>query len=142
MPSFQFGYVPGSGFQPLFSGNPYSGTVLPKGYLQLHASKNNSGAVYVALSGAYPVSGQVSLLVGSGGATINSGSIANPASGGMDGYELFPGDTIQIPRGAFLVRQGVTSGNLSAGPQSGTIGICVGCDPAVSGQGRLHYEFF
>jgi hypothetical protein len=117
---------------PLISGDPYSGgLVVPVGGLQVRADKNNSGNVYLSLSGAFVFSGQVGCLPTSGGPTITSGAM--PLSGGvssglMDGFPLGPGDAFFIPRSALLV----------TGAYSGTYQPCVGCDPAASGQARIH----
>lgn len=138
MPGFVVNYVPGSGFCPLLSGNPWSGQpTVPVGGLQLRADKNNSGNIYVSLSGAYQFSGQLSTLVGSGGPTINSGTWAILSGGGfsgrglLDAMPLYPGDTYFLPK--IADRQNF----------SGQFGICVGQDAACSGGfGRLWWEAF
>lgn len=135
MPSFVLGYVAGSGFTPLFSGNPWSGRVEPVGGLQIVSDKNNSGNIYVSLSGGNAFSGQISTLVGSGGPTITSGAM--PISGGMqigfmDGIPVGPGGAYFVPRLAIQ----------NTGPNSGTFNICVGCDLACSGLARVYAEAF
>ena len=141
MPSTVINYVPGSGFCPLFSGNPWSGQpTVPVGGIQLRAAPQNSGYLYISLSGAYPVSGVMSTLVGSGGPTINSGTWAalsgNPIRAGgtgiMDAMPLAPGDTYFLPK--------IADARFA---WSGQFGICVGQDPACSGGfGRLFVEGF
>lgn len=141
MPSVVVNYVPGSGFMPIFSGNPWSAQriVFPVGGFQLRASPLNSGTVYISLSGAYQYSGQLSTLVTSGGPTINSGTwgilsggtIMGSGTGIMDAMPLLPGDTYFPPK---LGDRQLTSGQF---------GLCVGADPACSGGfARLHVEGF
>ncbi len=121
-------YVAGSGFVPLFSGvGPWSGRLEPIGGLQLRAARENSGSVYVSLSGGNFFSGQIGTLVGSGGPTINSGGwtplSGNISSGLMDGMQIGPGDAYFVPRIA-IPNTGASSGNWS---------ICLGCDTLCSG---------
>ena len=123
MPSLVVDYVAGSGFVPMCSGYPWSGRAnIPIGGIQIRADRNNSGNVYVSLSGAYVFSGVVMCLPASGGPTITSGAMR--LSGGMnsgrnDAMQLGPGDAYFPPRSALAV--------------SGTCQICFGCDPACSG---------
>jgi hypothetical protein len=130
MPSLVLGFVAGSGFTPLISGNFFSGTPRePYGGCQIRADRNNSGNIFISLSGAFVFSGQVGLLPASGGPTITSGCM--PLSGGissgiMDGMQIGPGDAYFIPKLAF--------------PISGYYGICAGCDLACSGQARIYIE--
>lgn len=135
MPSYVIGYVPGSGFTPLVSGNPWSGRIVPTGILQIRADPNNSGALYVSLSGGNFHSGQMSTLVASGGPTINSGALGVGVSSGgqMDGMKLMPGDAMGIPVMALQ----------NTGPSSGTFRVCFGADPTCSGPyGRIYAEMF
>ncbi len=131
MPSFVVAYTPGSGYTPAFSGNPWSGQIEPVGGIQFRADKNNSGAVYISLSGAFVFSGQMGLLVGSGGPTITSGSMflsGGMNSGACDGFPIYAGDAYFTPKLAFKV--------------SGVYNICLACDPACSGQARVYAEVF
>ncbi len=135
MPSMVMGFVAGSGFTPLVSGNPWSGQLEPVGGIQFYAAPTNSGAIYLSLSGGNFFSGQAGQLVTSGGPTINSGSMylsGGAYSGNMDGFPIFPGG------GFFVPKLGLTN----TGPTSGTIGLCVGCDTACSGLGRLYWITF
>ncbi len=135
MPSMVLGYVPGSGFTPLFSGLPWSGRLEPIGGIQVVADRNNSGNIYISLSGGNSFSGQISTLPASGGPTITSGGM--PLSGGitsgwglMDGIQVGPGGGYFLPR--------IAIPNLGA--FSGIMNVCVGCDPACSGQARVYAE--
>lgn len=130
MPSVFLGYVAGSGFTPLVSGNPWSGQLEPVGQVYVKADYRNSGYVYVSLSGAWAFSGQMSTLVGSGGPTINSGGMPLSGLGLMDGMILAPGDVYPVPRMAMA----------NTGPYSGRYPICVGCDAAASGFARVYFE--
>lgn len=130
MASLKLDYTPGSGFVPLISGNPWSGHLEPIGILQLRADKNNSGYVYISLSGAFIFSGQIGAPPASGGPTITSGTFflsGGISSGVCDGFPMGPGDAYAIPRISFI---------------SGVYGICAGCDPTCSGQARLYMEAF
>lgn len=134
MPSSIVTYIPGSGFTPLFSGNPWSGRVEPVGGIQLRADRANSGNLYISLSGGNLYSGQFGTLVGSGGPTITSGQGwgSGILSGQMDGMQLGPGDPYLIPRLAFQLGQG-----------SGYFQICAGADPACSGGfARIYSEAY
>lgn len=134
MPSVKLGYVPGSGFMPLISGNPWSGINAPMAGIQIRADRNNSGSIYVSLSGAFQFSGQMSTLVASGGPTINSGAMLLSGginSGRMDGMQVGPGDSYFVAR-AYVPNLGQVN--------SGHYGICVGCDPECSGLGRVYFE--
>jgi hypothetical protein len=115
MPSILVGVV--SGGQLMVSGTLTSGRQpKPQGGIQLKAASNNSGNVYVALSGNM---------------TINSGliSAAGVASGGnMDGVALAPGDAYWVPAGAMTV--------------SGAINVFLGTDAASSGTARIYYEIY
>ena len=135
MPSMVLGYVPGSGFAPIYSGNIWSGQLEPVGGIQFIASPQNSGMIYLSLSGGNAFSGQFGTLVGSGGPTINSG--AAPLSGGqfsgaLDGIPIPPGAGYFLPKLAFT----------NVGPNSGNINLCVGCDPACSGLARLYWQTY
>jgi hypothetical protein len=132
MASLVLGYVPGSGFVPLFhSGNIFSGRVEPVGGCQVRAWPSNSGAVYISLSGGNVFSGQWGTLPASGGPTITSGAMplsGGPLSGICDGIVLQPGDSYFVPRIAFQT--------------SGLNQVCAGCDAACSGQARLFWEMY
>jgi hypothetical protein len=133
--SMVLGYVPGSGFCPLISGNPYSGTIVPTGGFQLRADRNNSGNIYVSLSGAFVFSGQVGCLPASGGPTITSGAMplsGSSNSGRNDALQLGPGDSYFIPHIAIQ----------NTGAYSGTYQICIGGDLSVSGLGRVYWDAF
>jgi hypothetical protein len=133
------GYVAGSGFSPLISGfGTYaSGRTIPGGGLQIIADPSNSGSIYVSLSGAFVFSGQVGLLVSSGGPTISSGAM--PLSGGissglMDGLKLNPGASFLVPK--------ICIQNALGGTGSGTLQVCLGSDTAGSGAySRVYWEF-
>jgi len=139
MPSMIVGYVPGSGFQPIFSGGIWSGLKVPVGGIQLRADNANSGRLFVSLSGAFVFSGQIGCIPQSGGPTITSGTY--PLSGGFssgqcDGFVLNPSDSYFIPSIA-LFHQPVQSGLFG----SGTFQVCVGADPGCSGTfGRIYFE--
>lgn len=110
-----------SGGQLLISGNPYSGTgsytgKFPIGGIQFFADRNNSGAVYIGLSGGLTVTS---------GAFIASGG---PASGMLDGMQVAPGGGYFIPR----IGDGA----------SGSFSIYADCDAACSGQARVYFEVF
>jgi hypothetical protein len=103
-----------SGGVSLVSGRFFSGAIWPIGGLQLIADRNNSGAVFVALSG---------------NVTISSGG--GLGSGGMlDGLPLYPGDSYFVPKFAI-------SGNLAT---SGTAIVTVTVAAGVSGFCRLYWE--
>lgn len=132
MPSLVLGYVAGSGYSPLISGNPWSGHLEPVGGIQLVMDRANSGSVYISLSGGNAFSGQMSTLVGSGGPTINSGGMPLSGGGLMDGLQLGPGAAYFVP----------ALGIANKGSVSGTYSLCCGCDTAVSGLGRIYYEIY
>lgn len=132
MPSYKFGYIPGSGFVPLISGNPWSGVRLPpQGYVYIVADVSNSGSLYISLSGGNPLSGVTSTLVGSGGPTVQSGDFFQSGGAMMDGVQLRPGQTYTVPRGAVL----------NTGPNSGAYSLCAACELAGSGRDRVYFEF-
>lgn len=125
------GYNLGSGTVPLISGNPWSGhTNVPEGQLVIRADANNSGAIYVYLSGANFFSGQLFTPVGSGGMTLTSGSLN--AAGLNDGMVLYPKDSYSVPRYAIPL----------TGPNSGIYTLSVGCDAVCSGQAKVWWEAF
>ena len=114
MPSFVVGNPLASGPQIIVSGNPWSGFFAkPIGGIQLRADRNNSGVLWVGLSG--------DLTVTSGGMFLSGGGFS-------DGMPMYPGDPYFIPR----IADGL-SGNYS---------VYVRHDAACSGQGRLYYEIF
>jgi len=119
MPSFLLGFL--SGGQDILAGNFWSGqgAFHPVGGVQLTADGNNSGSIYVALSGG--------LTIQSGGLTAASGGMAN-LSGAMDGMQMRPG------AGYFIPKIGI---GLSGSPS-----IYVNPDAACSGQARLYMEPF
>ncbi len=114
-----------SGGQPLWSGNPYSGHIIPVGGIQLVLDNMASGNAYVALSGK--------MTVNSGGFSAASFS---DGSGMMDGIPIFPGGTYYIPR----LGCG-TSGTMGVTNNSGYTGPRVMCDPEASGK-RLWWEVY
>lgn len=111
MPSFLLGNR--SGGDPVISGNPWSGQLVPAGTLLLHLDRSASGNAYYGFSG---------------GMTIQSGGFFLSGGGLMDGMALNPGESHSIPKYAFRV--------------SGTVNLFAGCDPAASGQGRLYWEAY
>ncbi len=121
MPSYLIGNPPNSGFQPLISGNFWSGRGdrFPTGGIQVYWDANASGAAFIAFSGGHP---------NSGGPTIQSGGMFLSGLGDMDGFKLAPGTSYFIPRQVL-------------GP-SGTVNIYIGCEVAASGQGRMYWEAF
>ncbi len=121
MPSIQLSNQ--SGGQPLWSGNPYSGKIIPVGGIQLVWDKSASGNVYVALSGK--------MTINSGG--FNGGGLPD-GSGMMDGIPIFPGGTYYVPK----LGTGLSG---TAGVSSGYPGVRVMCDDAASGN-RLWYEVY
>ena len=80
MPSCLPGFVSGGAL--LVSGNPWSGTRLPVGGIQLKSASTSSGSVYVGYSGG------ITML--SGGA-LSSGGL-------LDGMELRPGEGYFVPK--------------------------------------------
>ena len=113
MPSFVIGKR--SGGDLLISGNPWSGTVLPRGGIQFRLDKNASGCAYIALSG---------------GMTINSGGLfLSGQSGMLDGMQLGPGDAYFMP-----------VSDLDPRRFSGNFRVWVDCDPSCSGQARMYYD--
>lgn len=138
MPSLVIDYIPASGFVALISGNPWSGQpMVPTGGIQLRASPQNSGYIYVSLSGAHTASGQNGQPPTSGGPTITSGTWATLSGGAfsgfgrMDAMPMAPGDTYFIPKIANRLTL------------SGQFRISVGADPACSGGfARVFYEAF
>jgi hypothetical protein len=133
MPSLQINYVPGSGFVPLVSGVLGSGLrQVPVGGCQIVADINNSGSIYISISGGNPASGIYGTLVGSGGPTITSGGSILSGRGQNDGMRLSPGASYFIPKIA-----------MQTGPMSGSYTICVGADPTCSGPyARVYWEMF
>lgn len=112
-----------SGGMPLISGNPFSGQqYAPQSVLVIKASRTNSGAIYVGLSG---------------GVTVLSGGFALSGGGQRDGMEVGPGGSYSVPRMAF--DKGGISGSFAV---SGGFGIYVACDPACSGQARAFWEMY
>ncbi len=110
MPSILLANI--SGGQNLFSGNYWSGRLTAVGGVQLKLDKTASGNAYVGLSG---------------GTTITSGTPAGISGGLLDGMVMYPGEGYFIPK-------------MGLGTISGSWGVWVQCDAAVSGQGRLFYE--
>lgn len=87
MPAVRLGFL--SGGTNLLSGNFFSGQgqFKPTGGVQLKMDKNNSGNVYVALSG---------------GVTVGSGVFQQSGfTGRMEGVQLNPGDPYFVPKSAF-----------------------------------------
>lgn len=111
MPSYIIGNR--SGGDPVISGMPWSGKIVPQGGIQLRLDKNASGNAYIGLSG---------------GTTVNSGGFFLSGGGLLDGMQLTPGDGYWIP-------------HIATGP-SGFINVVASCDSAASGQARLFYEVF
>ena len=123
MPSFVLGGAISGGIN-LLSGNyrwSGQGPIHPVGSVQLKADKNNSGFVYVALSGG--------ITILSGGLNLSGGP---NFSGGLDGWQLSPGDTYTIPR------LGIVNYLTSSGSPS----LFVAPDAACSGQARVYLEVF
>lgn len=122
-----------SGGINILSGNYWSGqgTNHPVGGVQLMAHPNNSGIIYVALSGPIGLnSGGVSVTQNSG-VFQQSGSIAS-GLGNMDGMPLTAGTPYFIPRLAFPQS---SSGVIL--PQ-----IWVTPDANCSGQARVNWEIY
>jgi hypothetical protein len=118
-----------------WTGYPYSGRNTPIGGIQILADPNNSGSIYVSLSGGNQYSGQIGTLVGSGGSTITSGIFSGGAvvGGLMDGMRIGPGVAYFIP----------AIGIPNRGYNSGVFNVCVGADPACSGGfSRVFFEVF
>ena len=114
-----------SGGCPLISGNPWSGqAVTPQGQLTIKASRNNSGSIYIGLSG---------------GVTVLSGGFPLSGGGMRDGMEIGPGGAYTIPKLAFSNAGPGVSGVYAL---SGGFGIYVACDAACSGQARAFWEAF
>lgn len=114
MPSLILGFL--SGGTNILSGNYYSGqgTFHPVGGVQLQAGKNQSGSIYVSLSG---------------GVTIGSGGFMQSGfTGNMDGIEISPGNGYFLPKLGFTV--------------SGNPCIFAQPDAACSGVARLSWETF
>lgn len=132
MPSLQITYFPGSGFIPLIaSGTLFSGTGIQTG-IQARADHNNSGTLWITYSGSLVLSGGtiISLLVTSGGGTINSGGQSNCLSGMNDAMPLYPSDSIFIPLKDIQ----------AVGQNSGFYTIGVASDAACSGGfGRIYW---
>ena len=124
MPSFLLGFI--SGGQNLLSGNWWSGQGSPTnngghpvGGVQLLGYYNNSGYIYVSLSGG--------LTIQSGG--LNASGYAN-GSGFMDAIPIGPNQSYFIPKLAF-------PGFLSGNPQ-----LWVNPDAASSGSARIALEIY
>lgn len=104
-----------SGGMPLLSGNYYSGQgPRPRSVLVLKASRNNSGCLYIGLSG---------------NVTVLSGSYPLSGGGGQnDGMEIGPGGSYEVPL---------------MGMNSGGAGVYLSCDPAASGGfARVFWEAY
>ena len=114
MPSIQVGFF--SGGQVLISGNPWSGTSSPSAYVLLRWDRHAAGDVYISLSGGMHIM--------SGGSSSSGGTAY---SGLLDGMQLGPGDTYQVPK--------PFTGN------SGSFNIFAMSDVAASGT-HLMYEVF
>lgn len=114
MPSVIVAGLVQSGGQPLISGNPWSGHVVPQGKVRISLDRAASGSVYIGLSGG--------MTINSGGFTL-SGNI-----GILDGVQVIPGGVYEIPRQAINT--------------SGSINVYIGCDAACSGVARIYYEAY
>ena len=125
MPSILVGFASGNlnsgalGGTNILSGNYWSGqgALHPYAGVQLATPSNNSGNLYIGLSGG--------MTVNSGG--LNTSGYAN-FSGGMDGMVMPPNTSYFIPRLAFGT--------------SGTPRVIVQPDSACSGQARLFWECY
>ncbi len=81
--------LPGSqsGGQPLVSGNPWSGSIVPAGEVKLKVSESVSGIVYVGVALGLTSAG----IVFPAGGAFSSGGLS-------DGMELAAGDEYSIPK--------------------------------------------
>lgn len=106
-----------SGAQQVIVGNPFSGSIHPVTGVQLKLASEASGSVYVGIQQ-------------SGIVTVNSGGyqLSGSTAGINDGYQLGPGQTYFIPKGAL-------------NQASGYWPIFVRHDATCSGQARLYYEW-
>lgn len=101
-----------SGPQVIISGNPFSGTVVPIGGVQLWLDSTASGAAYIGFSG--------NLTLTSGGMFLSGGGV-------NDGMKLTPNTGYFIPKMEFI---------------SGQLNVFAWVDVAGSGQARLWWERF
>lgn len=130
MPSVLFdGAV--SGPMLVISGNPWSGQFPPVGGIQLVMDRNNSGNIYIGLSGNI---------------TRTSGNFPLSGSSLSDAIQVGPGGSYFVPKVAL---RGVQSGAGGVGSgmnllYSGTTpwNIFALGDAAVSGQGRIYWDAF
>ena len=109
-----------SGGMLIISGSFLSGYNLPMGGIQFRADKNNSGNIFVGLSGGVTVT--------SGGYPLSGGIY----SGALDGMQLSPGDSYFVPRLSINNR----------GAESGTMNVYAACDAVSSGFSRIFFEVF